>query len=135
MLPQDGTKEYRTFFGLDAALTVLFTLELSVNMFAQSKDWFKPFYSKWSNWCVCVCVCVCVRACLCVCVCVCVHTYIRTDAHTHTHTHRTHTHHTHTHTQTFSGFDVAVVLISIVDVIMTVSKETYCIGKRELSSR
>jgi DNA-directed RNA polymerase II subunit RPB1 len=32
-------------------------------------------------------------------------------------------------------FVVAIVRISIVDVINTVSKETYCIGKRDLSSR
>jgi hypothetical protein len=50
MLPQDGTREYMTFFGLDAALTVLFILELSVNTFAHNNDCFKPFYSKWSNY-------------------------------------------------------------------------------------
>ena len=38
------------FFVLDAILTILFTLELMLNIFAHSNNWFQPFYSKGSNW-------------------------------------------------------------------------------------
>jgi hypothetical protein len=58
LLPAKGSKSAETFFILDALITVLFAIELMVNLFAHSNDGFHPFYSKGSNWCVCVCVCV-----------------------------------------------------------------------------
>ena len=58
LLPAKGSESAETFFILDAVITVLFAIELMVNIFAHSNDGFHPFYSKGSNWCVCVCVCV-----------------------------------------------------------------------------
>jgi voltage-gated sodium channel len=50
LLPVQGSRSGFTFFVLDAILTLLFTLELMLNIFAHSNDWFEPFYSKGSSW-------------------------------------------------------------------------------------
>jgi hypothetical protein len=49
LLPVQGSPTGFIFFILDAILTGLFTLELMLNIFAHSNNWFEPFYSKGSN--------------------------------------------------------------------------------------
>jgi len=49
-LPVQGSRSGFIFFILDAILTVLFTLELMLNIFAHSNNGFEPFYSKGTNW-------------------------------------------------------------------------------------
>jgi hypothetical protein len=49
LLPVQGSPTGFIFFILDAILTGLFTLELMLNIFAHSNNWFEPFYSRGSN--------------------------------------------------------------------------------------
>jgi voltage-gated sodium channel len=49
-LPVQGSRSGFIFFILDAILTILFTLELLLNIFAHSNNGFEPFYSKGTNW-------------------------------------------------------------------------------------
>jgi len=108
LLPAKGSKSAETFFILDALITVLFAIELMVNLFAHSNDGFHPFYSKGSNWCVCVCVCVC--ACKCLCACMCARAYTYYVFH----------HRMPSHVFSRSRFDASIVIISIANVITTV---------------
>jgi len=50
LLPVKGSRTGFIFFILDAFLTFLFTLELTLNIFANSYNGFEPFYAKGSNW-------------------------------------------------------------------------------------
>ena len=49
-LPSDGSTLSKFFQRVDISITVLFLLELLLNLFAHSNDWFKPFYSSVANW-------------------------------------------------------------------------------------
>ena len=49
-LPSEGSTLSKFFQRVDIAITVLFLLELLLNLFAHSNDWFKPFYSSIANW-------------------------------------------------------------------------------------
>jgi len=112
LLPAKGSESAETFFILDAVITVLFAIELMVNIFAHSNDGFHPFYSKGSNWCVCVCVCVCVcmrmQMSLCVHVLSCVYILRVSSPHA-----------LRSHVFSRSRFDASIVIISIANVITT----------------
>ena len=49
-MPEDGSTEMDTFRLLDVAVTTLFVVELLINIFANSNDGFKPFYTAAANW-------------------------------------------------------------------------------------
>ena len=49
VLPQRGSREAAIFFGLDCIVTSFFTMGLMVNMFANSSNWFRPFYTEPAN--------------------------------------------------------------------------------------
>jgi voltage-gated sodium channel len=49
-LPVQGSRSSFIFLIFDAILTILFTLELMLNIFAHSNNGFQPFYSKGTNW-------------------------------------------------------------------------------------
>jgi len=49
-LPVQESRSGFIFFILDAILTILFALELLLNIFAHSNNGFEPFYSKGTNW-------------------------------------------------------------------------------------
>ena len=48
VLPECGSRETVIFFGLDYIVTS-FTMDLMVNMFANSSNWFRPFYKESAN--------------------------------------------------------------------------------------
>ena len=50
LLPAKGSRDFETIFILDTIITVLFTLELMLNVFAHSNNGFEQFYSKGANW-------------------------------------------------------------------------------------
>ena len=50
MMPDAASVEQRVFFELDLVVTGAFLIELLVNLFANSNDGFRPFYSRASNW-------------------------------------------------------------------------------------
>ena len=50
VLPEPDSSEAEIFFGIDAFITLAFTLELMVNLFAHSSNYFKPFLTQISNW-------------------------------------------------------------------------------------
>jgi voltage-gated sodium channel len=50
LMPDEASVEQRVFFELDLVVTGAFLIELLVNLFANSNDGFRPFYSRASNW-------------------------------------------------------------------------------------
>jgi hypothetical protein len=50
LLPKDGSDEGKIFFYFDCAVTGCFALELLINIFAHSDDWFRAFYILPGNW-------------------------------------------------------------------------------------
>ena len=50
LLPEDGSALGWAFFGLDACITLFFTMDLAVNLFANSDDCFRDFYASPANW-------------------------------------------------------------------------------------
>ncbi|EKX54651.1 hypothetical protein GUITHDRAFT_100126 [Guillardia theta CCMP2712] len=58
LLPPDGTYRANQFDTADTVFTVLFTLELCINLFARSKHWFKAFFADGWNILDVVIVCV-----------------------------------------------------------------------------
>ena len=50
MMPEEGSPEVQTFFIIDVAITIYFLVELCINIFGNSHDGFRPFYSYWWNW-------------------------------------------------------------------------------------
>ena len=50
LMAEEGSIEQEVFFQLDLVVTGAFLLELLVNLFANSNDGFRPFYSRASNW-------------------------------------------------------------------------------------
>ena len=49
VLAQCGSQETVIFFRLDCIVTSFFTVDLMVNMFANSSNWFRPFYTEPGN--------------------------------------------------------------------------------------
>ena len=49
VLPHRESREAAAFFGLDCIVTSFFTMDLMVNMFANSSNWFRPFYTEPAN--------------------------------------------------------------------------------------
>ena len=49
VMPEDGSSEMDTFMLLDVFVTAVFVVELAINVFANSNDGFKPFYSAATN--------------------------------------------------------------------------------------
>jgi len=50
LLPQPGSDLARDFFIADALIICFFTVELMINLFANSNDHFRPFVGRPSNW-------------------------------------------------------------------------------------
>ena len=50
VLPAAGSSEATNFFWAELSVTIFYTLELCTNMFVNSHDCFRPFYSQRSNW-------------------------------------------------------------------------------------
>ena len=50
ILPEPGTPEESMFYWIDVVVTVLFTLELLINLLAHSEECFRPFYINKTNW-------------------------------------------------------------------------------------
>jgi hypothetical protein len=49
VLPQPQSREKMIFFALDIVVSGFFTIDLCINMFANSSDWFRPFYTEPAN--------------------------------------------------------------------------------------
>ena len=49
-MPEEGGQAEQIFINLDLIITVVFVIELLINIFAHSNDGFKPFYSRPANW-------------------------------------------------------------------------------------
>eukprot|EP00960_Hanusia_phi_P018922 557711-Hanusia_phi.AAC.3 len=48
-LPADGSPGANAFFYADYAFTILFAIELCINLFSRSSDWFSPFFrDRWN---------------------------------------------------------------------------------------
>jgi len=50
VLPQPDTTEATVFFIFDLVITGLFTVDLLMNLFANSAHNFRAFYTEWTNW-------------------------------------------------------------------------------------
>lgn len=48
--PREGSTEESTFILLDLIITAIFAAELLINLFANSDDGFRPFYTRAANW-------------------------------------------------------------------------------------
>ena len=49
-MPAEGSSAEDVFINLDLIITLVFVVELLINIFAHSNDGFKPFYSRPANW-------------------------------------------------------------------------------------
>lgn len=50
LLPEDGSKLANTFHICDVLITTLFSIDLALNAFSYSENYFRGFYAKTSNW-------------------------------------------------------------------------------------
>jgi len=50
VMPEEGSQTEQSFILLDLLITIVFTIELLINIFAHSDDGFRPFYTRLANW-------------------------------------------------------------------------------------
>jgi voltage-gated sodium channel len=50
VMPEEGSQTEQSFILFDLLITIVFTIELLINIFAHSDDGFRPFYTRLANW-------------------------------------------------------------------------------------